>query len=223
MEKNTTAFIDINQVAKIFNLSIEAIRKYKQLGLIESCKRDGKKDLYDPNDIFRKRDLIKSHKQDGKSLKEIQNKFIALKEQKSLEEKLEDTGAKKILIIEDEKSLISILKEFLIAGFPGEDLKIFDANDGSIGIELAISIKPDLIILDIAIPTISGIEVHKKLARHPNTRHSKFIFLSAQVKHEPKNTRFLPKPVSMKVFLESVQSIGLGTEAPTHIMENLLE
>lgn len=223
MEKNATELIDIHIVAKIFNLSIEAIRKYKQLGMIESCEKDGKKDLYDPNDIFRKRDLIKLYKQEGKSLKEIQNKIKVLKEKKSFKEDLGNTDAKKILIIEDEAGLIHILKRFLMTGFPNNELKIFDADDGSMGIELAISIKPDLIILDIALPTISGIEVYEKLARHPNTRHSKFIFLSAQVKYKPKNTIFLPKPISMKTFLEKVQSIKCGLEIPTQIMESLQE
>ena len=220
---SNSKMIGINDVAKVFNLSIETMRNYKMLGLFEPCKRDGRKDFYDCKEIYRRKDMIQHYKRKGMKLKEIEKKINELQAQTKIQEDPENADAKKILIIEDEAGLIHILKSFLTAGFPNDELKIFDANDGSIGIELAISIKPDLIILDIALPTISGIEVYEKLATHPNTRHSKFIFFSAQVRYEPKNTIFLAKPISMKTFLESVQSLKFGLEVPTQIMESLQE
>ena len=63
--------VDIHEVTKIFNLSIEAVRKYKTLGLIQPCKRVGRKDLYNEKDVTRVRNLIQSYKLEGKSLKEI--------------------------------------------------------------------------------------------------------------------------------------------------------
>ncbi|MEE8430785.1 MAG: response regulator [Candidatus Desulfatibia sp.] len=220
---SNSEMIAIKDVVNIFKLSIETIRKYKDLGFFEPCKRVGRKDFYYRQEILRRMDMIQYYKQKGMKLSDIKKKINELQEQKSFEDTLENADAKKILIIEDETGLIQILKEFLMTGFPNNVLKIFDANEGHKGIELAISIKPDLIILDIALPTISGIEVYKKLARHPNTRHSKFIFFSAQVRYEPKNTIFLPKPISMKTFLEKVQSIKCGLEIPTQIMESLQE
>lgn len=65
----------------------------------------------------------------------------------------------KILIIEDEKEVAEIYSKLLInAGF---EVKI--ANEGFSGLKLAKTIKPNLIILDIMMPDMDGIEVLKRL------------------------------------------------------------
>ncbi len=175
-EMGSVELIDIHDVTKIFNLSIEAIRKYKALGLIEPCERVGRKDLYNENDIIRTRDLINSYKQEGRSLREIGKKVKEIKDQENLEEELDtNTAAKKLLIIEDQGLVLDFLREQLRACFSESELKIYDARDGLTGIDRAKRIEPDLIILDVLIPKISGEEVHRMLVRQPTTRHSKFI------------------------------------------------
>lgn len=65
----------------------------------------------------------------------------------------------KILVVDDEISIVTLL-EFNInkAGF-----EVLTATDGQMGYELAISEKPDLIVLDLMLPKMDGIEVTKKL------------------------------------------------------------
>lgn len=65
----------------------------------------------------------------------------------------------KILVVDDEASIVTLL-QFNIekAGFD-----VVTAEDGRTGYELALSEKPDLIVLDLMLPEMDGIEVTKKL------------------------------------------------------------
>ncbi|EAD7996585.1 response regulator, partial [Listeria monocytogenes] len=65
----------------------------------------------------------------------------------------------KILVVDDEASIVTLL-QFNIekAGF-----EVVTAEDGRTGYELALSEKPDLIVLDLMLPEMDGIEVTKKL------------------------------------------------------------
>ena len=66
---------------------------------------------------------------------------------------------KKVLIIEDEKSIADIIRFNLVKeGFETET-----AYDGKTGLEKALSIKPDLILLDVMLPVMDGFQVCKKV------------------------------------------------------------
>lgn len=200
--------IDIHDVAKIFNLSIDAIRKYKMLGLFEPCKRVGRKDFYDKYEILRRKDLIKSYQKQRMPLSEIRDKIIELKLKQGLIENLDSSyDVKKVLIIEDEDMIIEILKKMLKKHFNEDVLKIYDAKSGYSGIENAEIIRPDLIILDYGLPDIFGDEVYERLKRNPNTSNTKFIILSGKREYEPLGAKFLQKPISMKEFIEAVKNL----------------
>ncbi|NIO04599.1 MAG: response regulator [Proteobacteria bacterium] len=206
--------IDIHEVTRIFGLSIEAVRKYKALGLIEPIKRDGRKDLYNEEEIFRTKNLIKSYKQEGKSLREIEKIVRKLREIEYSEEQFAGSGnTKKILIIEDDDLLVNLLEEQLTARFPENELRIYNAKDGLTGIERARRIKPDLIILDLVLPNIEGKKVHQILTRERNTCNLKFLILSGCLIYEPQNAKFIKKPFDMDELLDNVEIlIGLHTE-----------
>lgn len=80
----------------------------------------------------------------------------------------------KILICEDEKGISSFLKQ----GLEEEGYEIYLAEDGITGLELAISLKPDLILLDWMLPKMLGIDVCKAI-RQTDT-HTTIIFLTAK-------------------------------------------
>ncbi|MFA5039373.1 MAG: response regulator [Candidatus Omnitrophota bacterium] len=85
-----------------------------------------------------------------------------------------------ILIIDDEVGLRNLLK-FRLVSF-GYDVLV--AEDGYAGIELAKSMKPDLIILDIMMPYFNGIEVCKKLKSDYTTKEIPIVFLSVLAQKE---------------------------------------
>lgn len=66
---------------------------------------------------------------------------------------------KKILIIEDDRSLAGVLEY----NFANSGHEVFCAHDGMDGINQARAKSPDLIVLDLMIPVIDGIEVCRRL------------------------------------------------------------
>lgn len=70
---------------------------------------------------------------------------------------------KRIVIVEDHPVLISVYRNKFIA----EGFEVEIASDGESGLELINRFKPDLVVLDLAMPKLNGIEVLKKLRTNP--------------------------------------------------------
>ena len=84
------------------------------------------------------------------------------------------TDKKTIVLIEDESVLANLLeKKFTNAGY---DIKV--AKDGDTGLELIRTSKPDLVLLDMALPTISGIEVLERLSKDKGLPELPVIIIS---------------------------------------------
>ncbi len=81
---------------------------------------------------------------------------------------------KKILFIEDE----SVLQKTFGDALASEGYEIVAAIDGEVGLRLAQSEKPDLILLDLILPRLHGLEVLKKLKEEEATSHIPVIILT---------------------------------------------
>lgn len=81
---------------------------------------------------------------------------------------------KKILLIEDEAALQKTFGDVLSA----EGFRVISAIDGEIGLRLAGSEKPDLIILDLVLPKLHGLEVLKGLKENNKTKDISVIILT---------------------------------------------
>lgn len=97
-------------------------------------------------------------------------------------------GAKKtkILVIEDEITLQRSLLEFLIK----EKFEAIGASDGERGLELAKTMLPDLILLDIILPKKDGYEVLAQIKRDEMTKHIPVILLTNLERPEDINQAF---------------------------------
>ncbi|MCP4140666.1 MAG: response regulator transcription factor [Chloroflexi bacterium] len=67
----------------------------------------------------------------------------------------------KILIVDDEPSIIKLIKAYL----EPEGYEIFTAEDGNAGLKAARTLNPDLVVLDVMLPGIDGVEVLTRLRR----------------------------------------------------------
>ena len=81
-----------------------------------------------------------------------------------------------ILIIEDEKALVEILEYNLVR----EGYRVFTATDGGEGLQRAQEIVPDLIVLDIMLPTLDGLQLCSLLRSDPETQNIRILMLTAK-------------------------------------------
>lgn len=88
----------------------------------------------------------------------------------------------KILVVDDEKSIVELIKFNL----EREGFKVITAFNGYEALEKARNEKPELIILDVMLPGIDGIEVCRSLSSDSNTRQIPIIMLSARTEEVDK-------------------------------------
>ena len=82
--------------------------------------------------------------------------------------------AKKILLVEDEDVVINILEKKLT----DEGYDVSMARDGVEGLEKIREIKPDLILLDIVMPKMNGLEVMEEMQKEPKIKKIPVIVIS---------------------------------------------
>lgn len=87
---------------------------------------------------------------------------------------------KKILIIDDQAENVFYLQDRL----QKEGFEVISANSGRTGIEAALTQSPDLILLDIMMPEISGLEVCRFLTRDARTSRIPIILVTAKTSAE---------------------------------------
>lgn len=80
-------------------------------------------------------------------------------------------NSKKILIVEDDKDFLSIMK----TKFTNEGFLVVTAQDGQEGVNMAMQEKPDLIISDILMPIMTGIEMAQKIKESDKNAHILFL------------------------------------------------
>lgn len=81
----------------------------------------------------------------------------------------------RILVIDDEPDLVSTIQCHL----RWYHYDVITATNGKEGLEKAVSEKPDLILLDISMPVMSGHEVLERLRKHPDLKDVPVIMLTA--------------------------------------------
>ncbi len=82
--------------------------------------------------------------------------------------------AKKILLVEDYDDFRKTVREYLKS--QDESLEIYEAVSGELGIVTALREKPDVILMDLRLPNINGIETAGRIKKH--LPHSKIIALT---------------------------------------------
>ena len=82
----------------------------------------------------------------------------------------------KVLVVDDEENIRMLVKFNLEkAGY-----EVLEASDGNKAIETAVNSTPDIVILDLMLPGIDGLEVCRNLKRHPRTAALPIIMLTAK-------------------------------------------
>lgn len=91
-------------------------------------------------------------------------------------------SSKKILLVDDDTSVLEMCREVLAPGFK----TIHTAPDGEVGLRIAISELPDLIITGIMMPNLNGLDFIKQLKKSDDTKSIPIIVLSGLYVFEDK-------------------------------------
>lgn len=127
-----------------------------------------------------------------------------------------ETSDYKILLVDDEPDII----EFLKYNLEKEGYSVFTGNNGQEAISLAEKYQPDLIILDIMMPVMDGIEACREIRSISSLDHAVVVFLTARGEDYSQISGFdagaddyIIKPIKPKIFISKVRAL-LRRKAP---------
>ncbi len=114
---------------------------------------------------------------------------------------------KRILLVEDDQ----VITNLIVILLEREGYEVITSSTAETGIALAASRSPDLILMDIALPGIDGLEATRILKSRDATRTVPVVALTAQARKEDSERAmragcdgFIAKPLSTRVFLAQV-------------------
>ena len=121
-----------------------------------------------------------------------------------------DKSKIKILLVDDEPDVLEVLSYNL----SNIGYQIFTASDGSKAIDKAIEIKPQLIIMDVMMPNMDGIEACKIIRKNPEHNNTIIMFLTARGEDYSQVAAFdagaddyVTKPIKPKILMSKVKSL----------------
>lgn len=117
---------------------------------------------------------------------------------------------KKILVVDDEQDIVDLISYNLSK----EGYKVFTASNGTQAVEVATTVRPDLVILDIMMPGMDGFEVCRSLRQDTTLATTAVMFLTAKSSEidqilglELGADDYIQKPISPRVLLARVKTI----------------
>ncbi len=117
---------------------------------------------------------------------------------------------KKILVVHDEEDIL----EFLSYNLEKEGAKVYTAKNGLLAIEVAMKKKPDLILLDVMMPEMDGVETCMRLRERPETKNVIIAFLTARGEDysqiagfEAGADDFITKPIKPRVLISRLKAL----------------
>ena len=116
-----------------------------------------------------------------------------------------------ILIVEDDEKNMRLARDVL----QSNGYATLEAVTGEDGVLLAQERKPDLVLMDIQLPGINGIEALRRLRADPRTTKIPVIAFTASVLHSDRAQftavgfdAFISKPISLREFLDTVSHLS---------------
>jgi two-component system alkaline phosphatase synthesis response regulator PhoP len=116
----------------------------------------------------------------------------------------------KILVVDDENDIL----EFIQYNLKKEGYEVHLAHNGQEAIQVAKKVKPDLILLDVMMPVMDGIEACKQIKSEPDFEKTFVVFLTARAEEYSEIAGFnagaddyISKPIKPRVLLSRINAI----------------
>jgi len=123
---------------------------------------------------------------------------------------------KRVLVIEDNKTNMYLIRFIL----EKSGYEVIEAKDGTSGVELAIKEKPDLIIMDLQLPDIDGLEATKRIRASKADGKIPIIALTSHIMVGDREealaagcTGYIQKPINPETFMAEIEKYLLTGEA----------
>lgn len=120
-------------------------------------------------------------------------------------------SAKTILYVEDNEFNRQIVRDLLAR----TSYRLIEANDGEAGVAMALQELPDLVLMDIQLPKISGLEATRRLRADPRTAHVPIITITSyalsgddQKAMDAGASSYLAKPYSPRELLQVIRKFA---------------
>ncbi|TDQ11164.1 response regulator transcription factor [Pedobacter metabolipauper] len=136
------------------------------------------------------------------------------------------TVKQKILIVDDEPDILELIEYNL----KKEGYQVFLANNGQEGITLAKKVHPDLIILDIMMPKMDGIEACRLMRAIPEFKNTFMVFLTARSEEYSEIAGFnvgaddyIAKPIKPRALVSRINAILRRNSSADEVSDNKVE
>jgi len=137
-----------------------------------------------------------------------------------------NNAGQKILIVDDEPDILELIEYNL----KKEGYQVFLASNGQEGISVAKKVHPDLIILDIMMPKMDGIEACRLMRAIPEFKNTFMVFLTARSEEYSEIAGFnvgaddyIAKPIKPRALVSRINAILRRNTGTEEISENKLE
>ena len=123
----------------------------------------------------------------------------------------------RILLVDDEPDIL----EFVAYNLRKEGYEVSTSPDGATAVKIALTIVPHLILLDVMMPGIDGMETCRKMRKYPELGNTVIAFLTARNEDYSQIAGFdaggddyIPKPIKMNVLVSRVKALLKRAEDP---------
>ncbi|MCZ4222741.1 response regulator transcription factor [Pedobacter rhodius] len=137
-----------------------------------------------------------------------------------------NNAGQKILIVDDEPDILELIEYNL----KKEGYQVFTASNGQEGITVAKKVHPDLIILDIMMPKMDGIEACRLMRAIPEFKNTFMVFLTARSEEYSEIAGFnvgaddyIAKPIKPRALVSRINAILRRNSGTEEVSENKLE
>lgn len=120
------------------------------------------------------------------------------------------TKTLKVLVVDDEPDVVEILSYNLAR----QNYQVFKAYNGSDGLKVAHEVLPDLVIMDIRMPGINGIETCRQMKQDAETKSIPVLFLTADGDEyttmnaiEAGGDHFITKPIRPQILMGMIAEL----------------
>lgn len=117
---------------------------------------------------------------------------------------------KKILIVEDNEMNLKLIRTVLKA----KGFLLAEARDGEEALKIAVAERPDIILIDIQIPKVDGLEVTRRIRAMDDLKDIKIIAITAHAMEGDRKKfleagcdGYIAKPINTRTFIDEIEAI----------------